>query len=186
MELDETPELRALLAAAAAPARPHELVGEEAAIAGFRREYRPVNRRRRRLALAAVAAFAAASVGGTAYAAGTGHLPGPVREWLGEADRPPATGAAPRPGQPSTARPPAPTATPTRGETVVPADACRVYLAHREDPHARQITAAERKELTRLAGDESSIEGYCRQLLGVTPSDNGKKPKPSHPVHPTR
>jgi hypothetical protein len=80
-----------LLAAAAAPAPPGELAGQEAALAELRAVARarlaattaPVlvspPRRRRRTALAVVVVVGALATGGVAGAA-TGHLPGPVRE----------------------------------------------------------------------------------------------------------
>jgi hypothetical protein len=199
MDPEELPagRLGELLRAAAAPGRPHELAGEDAAVAGFRSAYRPVNRRRRRIVAIAVATFAAASVGGTAFAAGTGHLPGPVRAWLGEADRPSAaapatttTAAAPPPASVRGTPPASPG--PSAAAAIVPEAACRAFLAFRDDPHARPVTADERRELARLAGGEPAIEDYCRRLLGAATDNpatanprNGRKPShPARPSHP--
>lgn len=74
-----------LFAAAAVPARPSELTGEEAAVQAFRDAHlAPESTPRRRSALRGIlvkaSAFAAVAViggGGVAVAAGTGHLPDP-------------------------------------------------------------------------------------------------------------
>ena len=63
----------ALLVAAAGPARPAELTGEDSALRAFRLAYR--TRRKRRAGLFAGAALVVVSVGGTAYAAGGAPLP---------------------------------------------------------------------------------------------------------------
>ncbi|GAA2354123.1 hypothetical protein [Dactylosporangium salmoneum] len=181
MHPEELPDgrLGELLRAAAAPGRPHELAGEDAAVAGFRREYRPVNRRRRRAVALALAALAAVSAGGTAYAAGTGHLPEPVRAWIGEDDRPSAKPADQRPsGRPRASATAGPS--PSVSASFVPAEACQRFLAFRADPHARPVTAEERQELARLAGGQPAIEEYCRRLLGVGPSGSAAAPTPGN------
>ncbi|GGP99602.1 hypothetical protein BKA00_005661 [Actinomadura coerulea] len=75
------PELRELLAAASAPARPGELAGEDAAVAAFLAAPRPARRSRtaalRRFLTAKVIAVVGGSIllsGGVAFA--TGNLPG--------------------------------------------------------------------------------------------------------------
>ncbi|MEV3921270.1 hypothetical protein [Actinomadura coerulea] len=75
------PELRELLAAASAPARPGELAGEDAAVAAFLAAPRPARRSRtaalRRFLTAKVIALVGGSIllsGGVAFA--TGNLPG--------------------------------------------------------------------------------------------------------------
>src|SRR5262245_39109641 len=79
--------LAQLLAAAATPARPDELAGEEAAVTAFRAANlaRPPQSRRRSMLSTALAKLATAkaavavvavSGGGIALAAGSGHLPG--------------------------------------------------------------------------------------------------------------
>ncbi|MFG2039044.1 hypothetical protein [Dactylosporangium sp. NPDC048998] len=201
MDLEGSPEgrLGELLSAAAAPGRPYELAGEAAAVAGFRAAYRPAARhRRRRLVALAVAAVTAVSVGGTAFAATTGHLPAPVRSWLDfeEAPPPASTSAARSPDQPRSASA-APSAAAASGSPSASAsapvsavEACRAFVAFRNDPHAGQISSDQRKALTALAGNgEKAIEEYCDRLLGVTPSPTPaatatatveKKSKPSH------
>ncbi|TYK50490.1 hypothetical protein [Actinomadura decatromicini] len=75
--------LDALLAAAAAPARPDELAGEDAAVAAFRAAPRPARQSRaaalRRLLTIKVVAIVGGSLvltGGAAYATITGRIPG--------------------------------------------------------------------------------------------------------------
>ncbi|WP_327006778.1 hypothetical protein OHA72_05595 [Dactylosporangium sp. NBC_01737] len=100
----------ALLVAAAGPALPGELAGEDSALRAFRQTYRA--RRRRRVGLFAVAAAAILSLGGTAYATGADHLPDPVQRTVdslfgdgGGDDASPAPSAAPRPSAPPTGSP---------------------------------------------------------------------------------
>ncbi|GAA4259258.1 hypothetical protein [Dactylosporangium darangshiense] len=196
MNPDELPHgrLGELLRAAAAPGRPHELAGEVAAVAAFTRAYRPAKRLRRRIVATAVAVFTAASIGGTAFAAETGHLPAPIRSWFDSAPDPTTAAAAPSlPSGPRSVQPPGQaTATTATGSpaAISPAAACRAFLASQADPHARKVTADERKELARLAGGsgEPVIEAYCQRLLGVTVTATKEpdKPKPSHPAHPSR
>ncbi|HTJ34131.1 MAG TPA: hypothetical protein VL738_12955 [Dactylosporangium sp.] len=195
MNPDELPEgrLGELLRAAAAPGRPHELAGEEAAVAAFTRVYRPAKRLRRRIVATAVAVFTAASIGGTAFAAETGHLPAPIKSWLEGAPDQTTTAAAPSPSAQPRTTPAGPAASPPAAGTpaaINTAAACRAYLAFRADPRAGAVTGEERKELARLAGGEPAIEDYCRRLLGVTATakatEDGNTRKPSHPAHPSR
>ncbi|WP_433088085.1 hypothetical protein ACQP1P_19375 [Dactylosporangium sp. CA-052675] len=181
MDLDQVrdPRLGPLLRAAAAPGQPHEVAGEAEAVAGFRGAYRPV-RRRRRLLAAALAAFAAVSVGGTAFAASSGHLPAAVRSWLDGGGGGGGGGASPQPSTASaeprrSASPPAVPAGPepsgsSRAAPVPPAEACRSWQAFRADPRSRPITAAQRRDLAALAGGsgEPVIDEFCRRLLGGT------------------
>jgi hypothetical protein len=200
MNPDEVPEgLARLLDDAAGPARPRELAGEVAAVAMFRREYRPVHRRRRRLIAIAMAAVTATAVGGTAFAASSGRLPAPVQSWFDGVGTAPTTTAAPRP---TTGAPRATTSAPAAAPgssatgTVSALEACRAWVAFRADPHNRPVTGEERKELARLAGGEKAIEEYCAKLLGTevaptaepnaepTAGPTSKKPKPSRPARP--
>jgi hypothetical protein len=119
--------LRALLAAAAAPARPEELAGEDAAVAAFRAASAPerVSRAamlRRFLTIKAVAIVGGSVIltGATAYATITGQLPGqdpapspsPTldKRERSRGDSTPATRLVPPPPGPSGAKKPSPSA----------------------------------------------------------------------------
>ena len=193
------PDLRGLsrlLAAAAAPPRPGELAGERAAVEGFRRQYRrPVQRRRRPVAVAlrrtvvvkAATGAVVLFVGGTALAAGTGSLPDSAQQsahdFLG-APSPRHHETGPTDGKHRGGNPAqVPTTSGTGSGAAVPtspaptqspspdlAQLCRDYLAaltqHREpDPAARQ-------QLGVAAGKPNKIVPYCTHLLGV-PAPNG-------------
>jgi hypothetical protein len=195
------PGVAELLAAASAPARPEELAGELAAVAAFRREYRPVDRaappvpeprgsvprrpRRRRVALAGLAAVVAL-VGGTAYAAGSGRLPDPVQRQLHEALAgvgvpPPDPRDTPSPKQPSaSASAPVPMGT-------APGDAqllglCRAWQAARENPGAPQPRPDEKRILAEAAGGAHRIEQYCAALVATGPGATLAPPTPANPT----
>nr|BFE60296.1 hypothetical protein GCM10020063_048220 [Dactylosporangium thailandense] len=198
MDLDDVrdPRLRPLLRAAAAPGQPHEVAGEAEAVAGFRGAYRPV-RRRRRLVAAALAALAAVSVGGTAFAAGTGHLPAAVRSWLDDGGDAGGGGASPVPSTASSEpkRSPSPRTVPAGPEPsgsagaapVPPAEACRAWQAFRADPRSGPITAAQRRALAELAGGpgEPAIDEFCRRLLGGAAPEASPTHGPRSPVPPS-
>ncbi|MFI0410353.1 hypothetical protein [Actinomadura sp. 3N508] len=113
--------LHALLAAAAAPGRPEELAGEDAAVAAFMAAPRPASRSRaaalRRFLTIKVLAVVGGSLiltGGAAYATITGQLPGrdpapsqsPTQDHRkdtdGERNPPKSTAPAPSTGPPAT------------------------------------------------------------------------------------
>ena len=202
---DRTP-LAAMLRAAAAPAQPEELSGERAAVDAFTAAYRPApsspSRRTRRTALATLVAVSASLVAGTAFAAGTGHLPDPLQRGAHSlfagvgvpAPAPPVAShpsSSPWPGP--TGPRPAATDSPRPEELLA---LCRTWIAVQDDPHAGPVTAAQRHQLAAAAGGEPDITGYCRQLLEPTPAPTAHstttKPgnpspgrKPSHPVKPS-
>ncbi|WP_432984028.1 hypothetical protein [Dactylosporangium sp. CA-233914] len=189
MRRDQLPEgpLGELLSAAAAPGRPHELRGEEEAVAQFRQQYQPgpavapVRQKRpvRRLVAVAALALAAVGAGGTAFAAHTGHLPDRVQSWFDDSDAP-----APPPVHTTAAAPSSPLPLPSLspkaspGAATTTADLCRAWVARRTDPHARPVTGDDRKVLSQQAGGEPAIDGYCDRLLGITPTPATTSPKP--------
>ncbi|MET7392406.1 hypothetical protein ABZS66_02775 [Dactylosporangium sp. NPDC005572] len=153
-----------LLAAAAAPARPHELAGEEAAVAGYRRVYGTVRPRRRRRRFAVLAALTAVGVsfGSAAYAASTGRLPDPIQRTVHSfVEGVPAPAVAEPPPTPASA---APRPSSAAAELVT---LCRAWEAFRADPHSPPVTGADRRRLADAAGGERFITDYCRQLLGA-------------------
>jgi hypothetical protein len=162
----------ALLVAAAGPALPGELTGEDSALHAFRSAYRA--RRRRRIGLFSVAAAAILSLGGTAYAAGGDHLPDPVQRTVdalfgGRHDTAPSTAPGPTgspPGSPGSTAGPSPSA-PADG---VPADRvlqlCRAWEAARADPHAPEVSGEDRRELAQAAKNANGIDTFCRGVLG--------------------
>jgi hypothetical protein len=135
--------LRALLSAAAGPARPGELAGEDAAAAAFRAARAQSTARRSRWAavpryatvkVAVVAATLAAFGGGVAVAASTGHLPGqspapasshhrtPKQSWH-RGDRVPSPTLVPRATPPHPKPSPSPKGKPQHGRTTPPGQA---------------------------------------------------------------
>ena len=193
-------DLSDLLAAASAPARPHELTGEARALVAFR--YAALGatggpRRRStakpmwaRLASVKVAAIAAAlATAGVALAASTGVLPTPFT-----ADPPTAapdlTSSQPRdnpagtgptttgplggPGVTTTTGPP-PSATPDPGLV----GQCRAYQAlARSDPERAKNNPTFAR-LIEAAGGPDKVDAFCDQLL----DDKTAKPTrtPRHP-----
>ncbi|GGM80143.1 hypothetical protein ACFFX1_33835 [Dactylosporangium sucinum] len=185
LDLDRLPApVASLLAAAAAPGRPHELAGEDAAVAGYRRAYgaaAPPRRRERRLAVLAVATVLGVSFGSAAYAAGTGRLPDPIQRTVHEL----LSGVpAPERDEPSRPAPSQGRPSPTPADLVAP---CRAWEAFRADPHAPPVTGADRRTLATVIGGEHAITEYCRTLLGgpspSAPTGPAEKPstKPGNP-----
>jgi hypothetical protein len=184
--------LARLLSAAAAPARPAELAGEEAVRAAFVRAYNePASAGSRsprgsllaRAALAKVlAGTAVLLVGGTALAAGTGHLPAAVQRHAHDLFAPsggPAPsrspgiggrhpGAAPYPGGGS--------ATPTPAGPAPSAalpGLCRAYVAGRKDP-SKALQAPAFQGLAAAAGGADNIPEFCAGILADTQQPGGK------------
>ncbi|GIG46860.1 hypothetical protein ACFO1B_20625 [Dactylosporangium siamense] len=193
----------ALLVAAAGPALPAELAGEESALRAFRLARR-ARRKRRRAGLIAGVAVVVASLGGTGYAAAGDHLPGPVQHTVESLfdgqDAAPSTvpGAAGRPATAPAPAPPASWSPPGRVEAL-----CRAWEAARADPHAAQVTGEDRRALAHAASGDTGINDFCRAVLG-TPyvttataangrqgtakpgnADPGGGPNRTHPVKPS-
>jgi hypothetical protein len=160
--------LHAVLRAAAAPARPGELDGEETAVAAFRSaaSVRPASLKVRVAKLLTVKAVAVAtavlSVGGVAVAATTGALPGPLNLSNGpaSADQPAPNRLAPsaRPGRPASS----PAALVAR---------CHDFLGRNPADRRHALESGDFRELIAGAGAKERVEDYCGQLIrtGVNP-----------------
>ncbi|SCF17297.1 hypothetical protein GA0074696_3151 [Micromonospora purpureochromogenes] len=199
--------LARLLSAAAAPARPGELAGEEAALAAFRAARAagasapapaPPSRRRRRVTtgvVAWVAGIAATATAGAAFAAVTldrGDEPAP-------APRPPTSvpggsgsdPAAPSSsgGGPTTGAPGAgpSAASPEPGASGKPASEgrlagqCRAYLAKPAAQREKALRSPTFADLVAAAGGAGKVEAYCRELLPEQAPEADESPtaKPS-------
>ncbi|MFI9639724.1 hypothetical protein ACIG87_06595 [Micromonospora sp. NPDC051925] len=188
--------LARLLAAAAGPARPDELAGEQEAVAAFRAARAaavpgPVvagRRRRRRLTtgvVAWIAGLAATATAGVAFAAVTlddrpaERVPDPVPsdthptphrsgpDRQSPSRRPPvAPGGAP-------SAPVAPYATPHHGEPAGRGKLvgqCRAYLAKSPQQRGKAVTKPGFVDLMAAAGGADRVEAYCRDLVPGHPS----------------
>jgi hypothetical protein len=151
-----------LLAAAAAPAAPEELAGEQQALAQFAAVHsRPPTRASRRNAVpsklftmkaAAAALVAVLSVGGVAAAA-TGLLPGRAHH---VADRAPATTAASTAGH-------------GVGAAVADLDTarqglCRAWQAGEGTGHGRRTDSEAFQALAAAAGGADNVAAYCKDV----------------------
>jgi hypothetical protein len=184
----EHPELSRLLAAAAAPPRPDELTGLDAALAAFEdagRVQRPALVRRRRRAVRPLAAAAAVSVllvGGVAVATETGYLPG-TGEPAPESSAPREVPTSAARTSPNGTRGPAQTPSHTASApTTAPADKAAVRLCRTWDDRHRKgkpMKPADLRELSRLAGGEARIPAFCAPLLRPAhpaPTESSKHP----------
>jgi hypothetical protein len=190
--------LARLLAAAAAPGRPAELAGEQAALAAFRdavlpAAQRPAGRLRRVLALKIAGLVVALTAGGVAVAASAGLVPGPLRDETPLA--PPASESPKRSATPTgsagSATPPS-TPAPAASDKVVPSPAtseaeaallgrCRAYLATPPGSRGQMMQRSELDALARAAGGgDDSIEAYCTAVVaGEKPAKASKTPHPT-------
>jgi hypothetical protein len=198
--------LARLLSAAAAPARPHELAGEQAMVAEFVRVYRepaprvqPPRARGVRLprfgrmaAVKVAAGVALLAAGGTAFAAETGNLPGPAQRRAHDlfsplgvpapvtsAGRDAVTDRPPSPAAPSAVRSPEP----SHSAAVA---LCRAWVESRRGPHAPQMPAEERRALVTAAGGVAAVPTYCVRVLREDQagrSSTPDQPAPSQPAN---
>lgn len=179
-----------LLAAAAAPARPEELAGEDAALAAFRaaRAAGPVPahrppRHRAAPVTAWLAALAVVATAGAAMAAAdlrdaepppAHHTTSPpVTAVPAPADGPPVlpapTSATGRTFPPVTGRSVEPTtgpADPTGPGPVRPSGLCVAYLAQPPQTRGAALESPALRSLVAAAGGPSRVEAYCRDLVG--------------------
>ncbi|WP_203932080.1 hypothetical protein [Virgisporangium ochraceum] len=181
-----------LLAVAAAPPRPAELAGEEAAVAAFRRGFdaRPARpaavgpagaRPRRRVAVVALSVVVAL-VGGTAYAAGTSRLPDPVQQRLHEA----LSGIGVPPPSPD-APPPSAASPATSSDRAHLTLLCRAWQSTRTTPGAPHIGPDDQRTLAAAAGGPNRIADYCATLAptpSATPSATAAPGRPGNPGNP--
>jgi hypothetical protein len=221
---DPDPLVRLLATAAHPGPEAGPSTGEENALAAFRmawaasaRAPEPVVRRGLVGLLTAktAAALMATAIGGVALAAGAAHLP----DRRPRADRPPAsTPAETRPATPPTGTAPTATSTPPFAAPTPPsamptpasvppssAGLCRAYERSRRDGGLdKALDGPAFAALTRAAGGEKEVAGYCATLLrparakSPAPGPKGQvgrppaKPNPSEkrsagrPAHPRR
>ncbi|MDI1466016.1 hypothetical protein QEZ54_34075 [Catellatospora sp. KI3] len=180
------PRLRRALAEAAAPGDASELAGLAAAMTAYRQSAAAGRGRRRgtlrrALAFKIAAVVAATAVGGVAFAASTGVLPGPFFR-----PSPPSTSAPASPSAPgaSAAGPggsPSASASPSQAAMPLPSTAakvhgqCRSYLS---DPgKAKATTNPAYAELVAAAAGRD-LAAFCTRLLAAQPSPGGQRPNP--------
>ena len=198
------PELSHLLAAAAAPPRPDELVDLRSAVAAFEaagRDYElsaRVAARRRTFAksvlVKAAAGVALVMFGGTALAAETGTLPRGAQQHAHEAFSafgvpPPGDSSSPT-GAPSDQATPSPapssgtqSATPKLSSAAI-LGLCRSWDAQQKNPASKPMEDEALRALTAAADGEKHIEAFCAPLLAAGHGHTGPgaaAPTPSHP-----
>lgn len=200
-----------LLAAAAAPARPGELAGEEAAVTAFldaHLELTPQPRRRSMLksvlaktsVVAAVAVVGGGGVG-VALAAGTGHLPGTgspddhaVRATSSATSGTPAhmhTGKqSSRPAVTGTHRTRVPSHDAKSGGSPSPSlrGLCTAFRARSADNPGKALDDPAFRMLIRTAGGRDNVASYCRTLLAKPsgrPSHHSGRPSTQPTTHQT-
>jgi hypothetical protein len=176
--------LAELLAAAASPARPRELIGEEAAVMAFRSAHlaqAPESRRRSMLKTAltklatakAALAVIAVSGGGVALAAGSGHLPGTGSPDTHPTARPDISASA-RHDETHSAHPAAP-ATTSAPKATAPQGSpspnlrglCTAFNAGVGDNPGKALDNPAFTALINAAGGKDAVSGYCVKLLGA-------------------
>jgi hypothetical protein len=174
-----------LLAAAGAPARPHELAGEEAAVLAFRRTATtPLRRPTRRALLAKLltvkvaAALAVTALGGATVAAATGALPNiPGTAGFGAGPTTPAPPTTPsrKPTNKGTGAggPAAPVSSPSTSPSASLADLCRAFVTDVDSKAPRDREKTKQQDLTSpiyaplvvAAGGNGKAMPYCVRLL---------------------
>ncbi|HET6503533.1 MAG TPA: hypothetical protein VFG87_22515 [Amycolatopsis sp.] len=190
------PALRALLAAAAAPARDGEQAGEQAAVAAFQAaRLTPVPRPRSRLVLRTTlarvlttrlavvgAAAAAVTAGGVVAVAATGGLPGGGSgSGSGSVSVPAATSAAVPGGEAgATAAPKSDNAATEKsaaaaspGPSASLSGLCHAYTADAGVDHGKALDSPAFTVLIDTAGGRDKVDGYCATVLGEHPGNPG-------------
>jgi hypothetical protein len=186
--------LAVLLAAAAAPARPGELAGEDAALAAFcaarvapghSAPARARRRWRRTAGTAWIAVAAATATAGVAVAASTQSRDGaaPPRRSAVPAPEQRGTpaGTGPGTGAPHPTSPPPGAAGPASTAATPPTafsqatGLCRAYLAKDGMERGKSLQTPAFRALVTAAGGVDKVDAFCRQVV-PTPSE---RPKPS-------
>jgi hypothetical protein len=174
--------LAGLLVAAAAPARPDELAGEDAALVAFRgaraeAEHSPPIRVRRPWRRTAgtvwIAVAAATATAGVAVAASVQSRDEPPQ---------PRPSAVPTPGQRSTpvgpgtgGDGPAPSVADPTPNVIAPTvdpqtvGLCRAYLAKDRAERRRSLGTPAFRALVTAAGEPDKVDAYCRQMVLASP-----------------
>lgn len=179
--------LARLLAAAAAPPRPHELAGEEAAVEAFRRARhapaRPAASPRRIRPLTAVAiACAGMVVTATAWIALAANG---VR--LG-AGRPAPVSPAPAPSAAASTVPPVMPSAPAESTLAGPAEPtapsdmvglCHAYLNAGHGTNGQPLEIPAFRRLVEVAGGEDEVGPYCERVLAESGRRTPDQPTPS-------
>lgn len=183
--------LAAVLRAAAAPARPHELAGYAAVMEAFRDARRTgtgaaVRRAPSRgllprlLTVKAVAAAAAVAISGVAVGAGTGVLPNPLRPEPHTTPSPAHLATTPAPVRVvATPLPSGSPAQPALTPSAAPPNLVGLCHAYRRDADHNAARQPEYAALAQAAGDPERVESYCAELLAGR--GNGPSAQPSHP-----
>jgi hypothetical protein len=182
--------LRHLLDQLAAPPRPDERAGRQAAVAAFTRAVRdpvppPEATRRRSMSWLVLSRAALVKVvigvgvllcGSAALAAGTGHLPGGVQHGAHDLFAPlgvpvpdvPGRGAGGS-GRGGAAGPLTGPASPTRGDPAPASPAavslCRAWAAAMKDSHGNDLDSTLVQALARAAGGTDKIPAFCLRVL---------------------
>ncbi len=182
-----TPELQALLGAAAAPTHEDELAGLTAAVTAFSLAKPPPRRNPMMSVLAKliavkalVATIGAATVGGVALAAATGTLPAPIQTVAHNTVGAPSAVSSEEEVD-ATETPEQADATPTKTATPSPnlVGLCRAYGAGVATSHGKALENPAFTVLITTAGGKDLITGFCTTLLATAP---GGRPT-SRPTH---
>ncbi|MBV1854648.1 hypothetical protein [Catellatospora tritici] len=191
------PRLHRVLSQAAAPGEASELAGLAMAMSAYRQSAAATRGRRRgtlrrAMLLKISAIFAVTAVGGVAFAASTGVLPGPF--FRPSPPSPPTVASASAGGPSAPGAGGSPSASPSSSPVALPSAAakvhgqCRSYLS---DPNkAKATTNPAYAELLAAAGRDPA--GFCTELLAAqsgpgggqrpTPEPSKKPEKSPHPA----
>ncbi|MET9631157.1 hypothetical protein ABZX92_27205 [Lentzea sp. NPDC006480] len=181
----EHDRLSDLLAAATAPARDHELAGEQAAVTAFRAARltaAPQPRRPRMLSLLSVkiAATAVAAAGGIALAAAAGALPGQQREEPAPAADTNVVSTTSTTTAKNTQTPdqkPDNTASPSPSLKGL----CQAYTSGAGEDHGKARENPAFSALITAAGGADRVPAFCSGLLGDKAGKSNKPEKPDTP-----
>ncbi|SDZ16496.1 hypothetical protein SAMN05444365_106108 [Micromonospora pattaloongensis] len=188
-----------LLAAAAAPRRPGELAGEDAAVAAFRAAAQggvrpsPTPRRRRRRSTVRAAAWAAAlaatATAGAALAATvqlTDDGPQPRTSTAVPTAPPRSPDPSPSLAAPTASPAPTPSAAPSSVRVPGPATTglCRAYLAKKGAERGKSLETPAFRALVAAAGGRDRVDAYCARVVAGPATPDKPRHTPARP--PTR